>query len=207
MNTFSECFNIILTGDREASRKAARQVRKLVYSSGEGDKFKFIASIIENAPKEYQKITDEWRQKNFVMAVSVMYFLHDKESQPDFLFPWLFHLIQHSSGDIRYAAVRMFEHEIGPLTVHIRFTDEKFSDIHQLTPEQADSILFKLFINLNELTLFLWKPVYKRYKYVSSLPCGSYKSVQMVLGCLEEDCGEEYMKRLEKRVELHSRQQ
>ena len=206
MRTVSECFNIILTGNMEASRQAARQVRKLVYSSGESDKFKLIASIIENAPKEYQKITDEWRQKNFVAAISVMYFLHDKENQPDFLFHWLFHLIQHPSGNIRYAAVRMFENELGPLTVHIRFPNEKFGKIHKLTPEQADSILFALFINLNELTTVLWKPAYIRYKYISSLPSGSYKSVQMVLGRLEEDCGEEYMRQLKKRLELLPRQ-
>ncbi len=189
MKTFSECFNIILTGDRGASRQAARQIRKLVYGSA-GDKFKDIASIIKNAPKEYEKITESFRQENFVIAVSVMYFLHDKKNQPDFLFPWLFHLIQHPNGNIRQAAVRMFKQELGPLTVHIRFPNEKSAFYRlRLSPEQADLILLKLSANLNDLIKNLWKPAYKRYKYISSLPNGAYKSIQMVLGQLAEDCG------------------
>jgi len=188
MKTFSKCFNVILTGDRDASHQAARQIRRLVYGSA-GDKFKDIASIIESAPKEYEKITEGFRQENFVIAVSVMYFLHDKESQPDFLFPWLFHLIQHPNGNIRQAAVRMFRQELGPLTVHIRFPNEKSAYRLRLSPEQADFILFKLSANLNDLTKNLWKPAYKRYKYISSLPNGPYKSIRMVLGQLEDDCG------------------
>ena len=196
MQTFSECFGIILSGDKDASRRAARQIRKLVYSSGEGEKFKLIASIIENASKEYEKITDEWRQENFVMAVSVIYFLHNKESAPDFLFPWLFHLIQHPNGNIRQASVRMFQTELGPLTMHIRFPNEKSSYLSKLSPELADSILFGMFANLSELGNALWKPLYNRYKYISSLPSGAYKSVQMALSELEEDCGKDYMARL-----------
>lgn len=38
MTTFAECFSIILTGDREASREASRRVRKLVYNSAIGHK-------------------------------------------------------------------------------------------------------------------------------------------------------------------------
>jgi len=45
-----------------------------------------------------------------------------------------------------------------------------------------------LVLNLNELLRTLWKPAYKRYKYVHSLPTGPYKSVQMVVTNLEELC-------------------
>lgn len=202
MKTFIECFKIILSGDRDASRQAARQVKKLLYSSADGGKYKVIASIIENAPKEYEKISENWRRENFVIAVSVLYFLHDKESCPDFLFPWLYNLIQDQNGNIRYSAVRMFENELGPLTVHIRFPSKKSSYFRELSPEQADRILFEMFVNLMNLIKYLWKPTYKKYKYISSLPSGPYKSVQMVLGHLEEDCGKEYMARLVRRIEL-----
>ena len=196
MTTFSEYFNIILTGDKEASRKAARQVSKLTYSSwGDGrEKFDAIAEIVENAPKEYEKIKEDWRQENFVMAISVMYFLHNKREQPDFLFPWLFDLLQHIKGNIRYAAVRMLKNELGPLTVYIRVPDYELQYGKQgLSPKQADAILYELYFNLNKLIGDLWKPNYKRYKYIESLPSGPYKSVQMVLGTLEEYCGEDYM--------------
>lgn len=115
--TFIQLFDIILTANKDDSRKAARAVRKLLYSS-HGDQYDDIKSITENAPKEYINITEDWREENFVMAVSVLYFLHDRESQPDFLFSWLFYLLQLKNGNVRNAARRMMENELGPLTVH-----------------------------------------------------------------------------------------
>jgi hypothetical protein len=193
MNTIRECFNIILNGDKDDSRLAARRIRKLTYSnSQEGrDKYKDIKNIINAASQEYAKISEEWRQENFVMAVSVIYFLHDKENQPDFLFPCLFQLLRHQNGYIRYAAVKMISHEIGPLTYHIRFPNEK-SSLHDFSPEQANNILHSLSASLNGLLSALWKPEYKRYKYIDSLPPSPYKSVQMVLAELEDSCGEQF---------------
>ena len=199
--TFTELFKVILTGDKEDSRKVAREVRKLLYSSHNGGKYDDIKKIIENAPDEYVKIAEEWRQENFVMAVSVLYFLHDKESRPDFLFPWLFHLLQHEKGNIRYAAVRMLGNELGPLTVHIRCPDYKQS---KLKSERSDFILQNLYIALNNLLVDLWEPKYKKSKYVSSLPSGSYKSIQMVLSRLEYDCEEQYMIKLRQKLNICS---
>jgi len=198
-DTIKECFDIILSGNESDSRLAARRVRKLLYSStGTYDKKKFVelANLIKNAPKEYEQISEEWRQENFVLAVSVIYYLHDKEEQPDFLFPWLFQLLEHPNGVIRYAAVRMLSNEIGLLTVHIRCPGHKPGYFGKLTPEQADTILRALFINLNELMDTLWQSKYKKYKYIDSLPASSYKSVQMVLADLEESCGQKYIDRL-----------
>ncbi|MDO8592930.1 MAG: hypothetical protein Q7R92_04170 [bacterium] len=199
MDTIKECFNTILLGREKDSRLAARQVRKLLYSSrGEQDKYRDIKNIVNGASEEYAKISEDWRQENFVMAVSVIYFLHDREGQPDFLFPWLFDLLQHENGYIRQAAVRMLEHEIGPLTVHIRCPGHKPGYFGKLMPEQADNILHSLFLYLHNLSSALWQTKYKRYKYIDSLPTGSYKSVQMILAELEESCGRGYLDRLVK---------
>ena len=189
MKTFTEAFNTILTADEETSRQAAREVRKLVYSSDENEKYKCIASIIENAPAEYIKIVENWRQENFVMAISVMYFLHNRKNQPDFLFPWLFQLLQHKNGNIRHSAVRMIEHELGSLTYHIRFPGEKISR-REPSPEQADRIIFGLRTNLNNLATSFWKDSYRKFKYLDRLPSGTYKSVQLILSFLDDYCGE-----------------
>lgn len=191
--TFTELFDIILTGNKDDSRQSARGVRKLLHRSSDGGKYDDIKKIIENAPDEYRKIKEEWREENFVIAVSVLYFLHNKESQPDFLFPWLFYLLKHQNGNIRQSAVRMMGNEIGPLTVHIRCPEYKQS---KSKSEQSDSILLNLFIGLNNLLADLWKLEYKKYKYIDSLPTCPYKSIQMVLSRLEDDCGREYMERL-----------
>jgi hypothetical protein len=127
-----------------------------------------------------------------VVAISVIYYLHDREGEPDFLFPWFFQLLQHPNGIIRYAAMRMLSIELGPLTAHIRVPGYK-SD--RLKPEQADQILHSLFISLNGLVSALWEPKFKRYKYIDSLPTGPYKSVQMVLARIEEYCGRQYLDR------------
>ncbi len=192
MNTIKECFNTILRDNEKNSRLAARKVRKLLYSSQSDRKeFKDIKNLVNDAPSEYTKISENWRQENFVVAISVIYFLHGREEQPDFLFPWLFQLLQHSNGIIRYAAVRMICHELGTLTVHVRIPDYK-SD--RLKPKQADNILHGLFVNLNRLLVISWEPKYKRYKYIDSLPASPYKSAQMVLAKMEEFCGRKYFK-------------
>jgi hypothetical protein len=189
MKTFTELFKTILTADEEASRQAAREIRKLLYSSHDSGKYKDIVSIIESAPAEYVKITEDWRQEKFVIAISVIYFLHDRESQPDFLFPWLFQLLQHKNGNIRHSAVRMIEHELGSLTYHIRLPGEKSSS-HKFSPEQADSILFGLRANLNTLSTSSWKDSYRRIKYIDRLPSGTYKSIQLILSVLDDYCSE-----------------
>jgi len=198
MDSIKACFDTILRGDEEESRLAARAVRKLVYSSAASnkDKYEDIAVLVRTAPENYIRISEDWRQENFVMAVSVIYFLHDRENQPDFLFPWLFDLLQHENGYIRHAAVRMIINEIGPLTVHIRCPGHKPGYFGKLTPEQADNILYSLFLYLHNLSAALWLPKYKRYKYIDSLPTSPYKSVQMVLAELEESCGRTYLDHL-----------
>src|ERR1035437_3381932 len=108
MHTIKKCFEIVLTGSKDESRLAARQVRKLLYSSrGDRKKFDDIKDVIGGAFGEYYKITDDWRQENFVTAFSVIYYLHDKEECPDFIFPWFFQLLQHPNGYIRHATVKM----------------------------------------------------------------------------------------------------
>ncbi|MFH0857886.1 MAG: hypothetical protein V1848_04020 [Candidatus Magasanikbacteria bacterium] len=196
MKTILELFNTILTADIDTSRKASREVRKLIYSSHNGQ-YSDILSIIKNAPEKYEKIEEDFRKNNFVMAISVIYFLHDREDHPDFLFPWIFNLLQHENGNIRFAAVRMLEHELGPLTYHIRLPNEKLNN-RELSPEQADIILYNLFINLHILSTNLWKPSYKKFKYISSLPTGPFKSVQMILSQLDEYCDDNFMNRCTK---------
>ncbi|MDP2586583.1 MAG: hypothetical protein Q8P32_02310 [Candidatus Komeilibacteria bacterium] len=193
MNSIKECFAIILNSNEKDSRLAARQVRKLLYTAQGRDERKDTNKIINTAPQNYAQIKDDWRQENFVLAISVIYFTHDKEEQPDFLFPWLFQLLIHQNGVIRYAAVRMLENEIWPLTAHIRFPGHPGGYYGELKPALADSIIYSLLLKLNELSADLYRPAYKKYKYVDSLPASPYKSVQMVLAQLEELSSSNYV--------------
>ncbi|HOD87058.1 MAG TPA: hypothetical protein PKY61_01060 [bacterium] len=194
MGAIKESFKIILSGDKEKSRLASRQIRKILYSS-KGDKYLYIdiRNIINGAFGEYYKIQETWRQENFVMALSVIYFLRDRNNSPDFLFSWLLQLLQHNNGYIRHAAVKMITEELGPLTVHIRFPDDKMFSKEIFNSEKADEILFSLFMSLCNLSGSLYTPKYKKYKYVYSLPASPYKSVQMVLAEMEYICGAGYL--------------
>lgn len=199
MQSFNDLFKIILEGDGQSSREAARSVRKLLYSSKSGKEgYAEIKKIINSADRVYDNIKEDWRQVNFVMAVSVLYFLHDRESEPDFLFLWLFDLLQHDDGNIRQSAVRMFRNELGPLTVHIRCPENSYN-LDKIKNEKRDRILFDMYRQLHSLLFNFYKPLYKKYKYVSSIPSGPYKSIQLVLAELEFDCGEEYTKQLRAR--------
>ena len=196
--TYTELFDIILTADKEESRKSARMIREHLHSSNNRGGFDSIKSIITNAPEEYLTISEGWRQENFVVAVSILYFLHEEEkNEPDFLFPWLFYLLQHKNGNIRQSAVRMLINDLGPLTVHIRCSEYEQST---LISEQSDIILLNMYIVLNNLLVELWSPKYKKYKYVSSLPACPYKSTQMVMSRLEYYCGNVYIKQLKNQL-------
>jgi hypothetical protein len=197
-NKFAELFKVILTADKDESRHAAREVRKKLYSIDDERKDEMISLIVSRAPGGYKQINEDWRQENFVIAISVLYFLGNKKGHPDFLFPWLFDLMQHKRGNIRQAAIRMFEVELGPLTCHIRFPNEKF-DFLDISSQEADDVLFSLYVTINDLMEDHWKPEYKRCKYISSLPTGVYKSFQLLLSRLEDLCGNEYLEKLETR--------
>ncbi len=187
MQLFTDLFRIILEGDKESSRNAARGVRKLLYSAKSGkDDFNEIKKIINTSDEMYRNIKEEWRQENFVMAISVMYFLHDREDEQDFLFPWLFFLIQHKNGNIRQSAVRMFRNELGPLTVHIRHPENSYSS-NKIINEKRNQILLDMREELLFLARKFHKPVYNKYKYIDSIPTGQYKSIQLVLAELEFD--------------------
>jgi len=199
MNTIREAFEIILSGNKEESRLAARQVRKLLYSSKtSGSDYDDIKILINGAFAEYYKIREAWRQENFVTAFSVIYFLRDKDHLPDFLFPWFFQLLQHQNGYIRHAAVKMIDNELGPLSVHIRFPGDNMFANDRLSPNKSDEILFYLFINLHNLSAALRLPKYKRFKYIDSLPASPYKSAQMLLARMEDACGRKYLEGLTK---------
>ncbi len=196
--TFIDLFKIILDGNKENSRKAAREVRKLLYRSPYYDeKFKDINLIVENAPKKYFDISENWRKENFVVAISVLYYLYEKEDLPDFLFPWLFYLLLNKNGNIRQSAVRMIKNNLGALTFHIRCPEYKHS---KSKIEQSDFILINLFLSLNDLLGMTWKPKYKKCKYISDLPVSPYKSVQMILDELKYSCGDKYIKHLKSQL-------
>lgn len=180
-----ECFKIILEGERAASKNASRKTHKIISMMKRPD-YDYLVEMVMDSPHQYMSISEGWRQENFVMAISSTFFLAD-EAQHGHLFPWLFQLLQHDNGNIRYAAVRMFETCFGPMTYHIRFPD----DPEQYKDYRMDNTLLKeLFMSLHGLLSVYWDARYEQYEYINSLPSSQYKSIQMALVTLEDMCGE-----------------
>ncbi len=193
MQTFTDIFNTILTGDKESSKKASKYVRVFLYKKS--DNFKEIQDILEMSDLVYRGIIEEWRQVNFVVAISVLYFLQNKDAKQDFQFPWLFFLIKHKNGIIRHSAVRMFRHQLGPLTVHIRCPYGEFIS-NKFIVDRNNKILSDMYIELLFLANTFSNPMYAKYKYIDSIPVGPYKSIQLVLATMHEYCGEKYLKQI-----------
>lgn len=82
----------------------------------------------------------------------------------------------------------------------MRCPDSNYS--HKFSRADADQVLSDMFITLVSMANDYWEPKYKKYKYISSLPSGPYKSIQMVLSELEEDCGEQFMNKLHQKFKL-----
>ena len=199
MNTIKECFYIILNGQKEDSRLATKQITKILYSataieSRAKQKHKDIDEVLKNPANKYAEIKEEWRQENFVRGISVIYFLRDEEVEIDYLFPWLFQLLQHSNGNIRQSAVRIICHELAPLTVYIRIPNYTDTYSHKkIAPEKCDQILFSLYTNLQKLAEIFYHSRYEKYKYIESLPVGPYKSIELILAEMEDLVGRKYM--------------
>lgn len=194
IKTIKDCFDVILKGDKKESGLARKKVRKIIYGSGSSGEYKHIKDIAGEALKTYEKIKESWRQENFIVALATIHFLRDyKKYPPDYLFPLLLALLQHSNGNIRYAAVRMLREEIAPLTLYLRFPEEENKKNREEKLE-FDSILYWLYVGLIRLSdsaRSVSKINYSKYKYIEDMPSSVYKSIQLVFADMIEMCGED----------------
>jgi hypothetical protein len=205
IKTTKECFDIILKGNKKDSHVARLSLRKIVYSNYKTSEYKVIVRIVKDALRIYEKIDEEWRQENFIVALSTIYFLRDyKKYPPDHLFPLFLGLLQHSNGNIRYATVRMLRDEIIFLSIYLRLPEEEKKGDRQRKLE-FDHILYWLYVGLIRLSdvIETWKKVdYEKYKYIDEIPSSSYKSVQMVIANMIEFCGEENIEAMNREMTL-----
>ncbi len=124
-----EAYQKILYGTESEAKKAWQGMRKLVYSGGNG-KYDEIKKELEKVKENYKNIVEDWRREFYISSISIMYFLHHKESNPNFFLPFLLGLLENENGKIRYCAYKMISNDLGPLTVHLRHpgsTSDKIS--------------------------------------------------------------------------------
>ncbi len=196
MNSIKKCFDVILTADRKESRVAARSVHKVTFSTKTTEDYSNIKDVITNAGEIYSLLREPWRQEDFVHALSIIYFLRSDEEDLDENFPWFFHLLQDTNGRIRYAAVKMLCHDLGPLTVHIRCPEFINKEMSKRDCMESDRILRQLFSGLEILLQKTWESKHEKYTFVSDMPSSPYKSAQMVMVEMMDLCGEEYIKEM-----------
>jgi transposase-like protein len=89
-----EAYQKILYGTEPEAKKAWQSMRKLVYSGGHG-KYDEIKEELENVKENYKNIVEDWRREYYISSISIMYFLHHKESDPNFFLPFLLGLLEN----------------------------------------------------------------------------------------------------------------
>ncbi len=89
-----------------------------------------------------------------------MYFLHHKESNPNFFLPFLLGLLENENGKIRYCAYKMISNDLGPLTVHLRHPG---STSDKISVEKAEEVLFAIHSALEYLIQKHYDKKYKKY--------------------------------------------
>lgn len=133
--------------------------------------------------KNFEQIKDIDHQAYFIntlkwplWAIGEEYF----EDWADFLLKY----IQHPSGKIRQAVIHATEYLILDIAVDLRYVSERGKD---LTPDLKESVAknrarFGCFVmTVEDLLDRYYEPRFKKYKYVSSLPIGVYKSLNKLI--------------------------
>ncbi|MCD6284269.1 hypothetical protein J7J12_03415 [bacterium] len=182
-NPLKNLIEIIKTGSPQEVKGAQKKVEKFWYEVNipKREEGKKDFSIFLEEIKRFDEIQDIDHQAYFIntlkwpfLAIGEEYF----EQWAEFILKY----IQHPSGKIRRAIVRVTDY----LIIDIRL-DLKLDFKEKISPEEKEKIeknknRFGSFVErVEKLLEKYWQPKFNRYKYISSLPVGVYKSLQQLL--------------------------
>jgi len=182
-NPLKNLIEIIKTGSPQEVKEAKKQVEKFwrnVYIPKRGEGRKAFSIFLEEI-KKFDQIQDIDHQAYFIntlkwplWSIGEEYF----EQWADFILKY----IQHPSGKIRQAIIKVADYLIMDIILEVRADPSK-----KLSPEDKQRIQknqerFGNFIFTVETLLGKYdEPRFHRYKYISSLPPSVYKSLQIFL--------------------------
>jgi len=187
-----EIIRILKTGGRQQIKIAKKDLNKIL-DREEYDE-EIIYQMFIHEIKNFDEITNPVNQESFVLSLRI--FFCDIENYFEPVLDFLFKIIRHENGKLRYAAIRAFDRlqpALAEATVPPRLP--MFRTVSEKRRKDIKSAYFNLIDKTCELSEKHCKPEYRKYKFVSDLPVSVYKSLQSFLSILFR-CGmeEEYEK-------------
>lgn len=192
---------IIKTGSREEVKDAQKQVEKFwheiyIPQRKEGQ---LALSVFLEELKNLDKIEDIDHQAYFINTIKWALWATGEENFEEWA-DFLLENIQHSSGKIRQAIIRASSYLVMDLRLDMKHDFEIVKN-KDLTRDEVRKIVknnqkrFGYFVlAVDGLIDKYHEPKFNRYKYISSLPAGVYKSLNILI--TEELMRSEYYKKI-----------
>lgn len=171
---------IITTGPAPEVKAAQKRIERIWNQSCRDMEKRLAFSAFLEAARDFDKISDVEHQAYFINTLKWAFYFAHPETFPiwtELLIGW----VEHPEGKIRIAAVRAAQY----LAASMESDSEDRPDRpHQYPPEirQFSKDCFCLFaLRADQLIAKYHKPAFNKYRYISSLPAGIYKSSQQLL--------------------------
>jgi len=182
--------NIIKVGSPADVKIAQKQIEKIWRDTCQHDdnKREEIFYIFLEELKIFSQIKDINHQAYFINTLKwPLHFIGEKyfSDWSDFILAY----IQHPSGKIRQAIIKISDYLIMDLRMDFKydFVRTKDKNLNRQEIIVSNKKKFCSFVfSIEDLTRQYYESIFKKYKYVDSLPIGVYKSLQMLLANLLE---------------------
>lgn len=176
---------IVKTGDRQEVKKAQKAIESAWYNyyiphRKEGKK---AFEVFVEEVKDFDQIQDVDHQAYFISSLKWAFWTIGEEYFETWA-EFVLHCIQHPSGKIRQAIIHTVDILIMSLDdLHgFRTSKKDTKDERKMIRQVIALQRFGNFVmNVEALLERYYEPKYKRYKYVSSMPVGIYKSLQILI--------------------------
>lgn len=171
----------IKTGATAEVKAAQKRVESIWNKSCREDEARLKFAVFLEEARDFEKICDVQHQACFINTLKWAFCFAPPETFPiwtDLLLSW----VVHPEGKIRMAAVRAAQY-LGVSMVS-SFDEPCRNPNRQESPETREFArnCFCIFaLRTDQLITQYHKPAFNKYKYISSLPAGVYKSLQQLL--------------------------
>ena len=182
-NPLKNLIEIIKTGSPQEVKEAQKKVEKFwdeVYipKREEGKK---AFSIFLGEIKRFDEIQDIDHQAYFINTLKWPLWVIGEEYFEQWA-EFILKYIQHPSGKIRRAIVRVTDYLISDIKLDLKLDFKEKISLKEKEKIKKNKNRFGSFVEAVEKLLEkYWQPKFNRYKYISSLPVGVYKSLQQLL--------------------------
>lgn len=181
-NQLKNFIEIIKTGNRADVREAQKQIEKYwsdVYIPHRKEGRKAFEIYLDEI-RDFEKIKDIDHQAYFISTLKWPFWVIGEEHFEEWA-AFILKYIQHDSGKIRQAVIYTADYLVIDITHDLLFDNNQIKGRDKERIEENKKRFGELVLNVEELIGKYDDPRYRRYKYISSMPAGVYKSLQKLI--------------------------